>query len=120
MIRLLLAFCLFAAPALADTTIAPTQRTSVSVSGTIATGGTFQQALPADGSRTGCAIQNQSTHTMLFYLGTTAAANAAAAGIQVAPGAIFNCSAWGPVALTDAVQVETSTTADAFFGFYQH
>jgi hypothetical protein len=119
MTRLLLALCLFAAPALADTTVVPTQRTSVSVSGTITTGNTFQDALGADGNRTGCAIQNTSTHTMYFYLGPKASATTGNS-IQVSPNGIFNCSAWGPVALTDEVAITTSTTGDTFAGFYQH
>jgi len=120
MIRLILALCLFAAPALADTTIAPTQRTSVSVSGTIATGGTFQSIMAADANRTGCVIQNTSTHTMNVNFGPTASATTSNT-LQVPAGGFFYCSAGQtPVALTDNVAITTSTTGDTFAGFYQH
>ena len=121
MIRLALALCLLAAPALADTTIAPTQRTSVSVNGTITTGNTFQSIMAADANRTGCVFQNTSTHTMYVYFGPTASATTSNSLQVAANGGLFYCSAGQtPVALTDNVAITTSTTGDTFVGFYQH
>lgn len=121
MLRVLLAALLLAAtPALADTTIAPGQRTSTSVSGTITTGNTFQSIMAADLNRTGCVIQNTSTHTMYVYFGATASATTSNS-LQVSAGGFIYCSAGNtPVALTDNVAITTSTTGDTFVAFYQH
>jgi hypothetical protein len=112
-------FLALCAAALADTTIAPGQRTSVAASGTITLGGTFQQWLPQNANRTGCYLQNTSTHTLFVFLGATATASLTNT-IQVAPGGAFSCaSPGGTIVVTDAIQITTSTTSDPFVGFWQ-
>ena len=118
---LLLALSLATVPALADTTVAPTQRTTIMGSGTIGTGGTFQSIMAADLNRTGCIIQNTSTHTMYVYFGATASATTSNT-FQVAAGGTIYCGAGGNsvVALTDNVAITTSTTSDTFVFAFQH
>ena len=118
---LLLALSLATIPALADTTVAPTQRTTVMGNGTIGTGGTFQSIMAADANRTGCIIQNTSTHIMYVYFGATASATTSNS-FQVAANGILYCGAGGSgiVALTDNVAITTSTTSDTFVFAFQH
>jgi len=120
-IAFLLALSLATFPALADTTVAPTQRTTIMGSGTIGTGGTFQSIMAADLNRTGCIIQNTSTHTMYVYFGATASATTSNT-FQVAAGGTIYCGAGGNsvVALTDNVAITTSTTSDTFVFAFQH
>jgi len=118
---LLLALSLATVPALADTTVAPGQRTTVMGSGTIASGNTFQSVMAADLNRTGCVIQNTSTHTMYVYFGATASATTSNS-FQVAANGFIYCGAGGSgvVALTDNVAITTSTTSDTFVFAFQH
>jgi len=120
-IAFLLALSLATVPALADTTVAPTQRTTVMGNGTIGTGGTFQSIMAADLNRTGCIIQNTSTHTMYVYFGATASATTSNT-FQVAAGGTIYCGAGGNsvVALTDNVAITTSATSDTFVFAFQH
>ena len=105
----------------ADVTISPGQRTTVQSNGTIATGNTFQSIMAADLNRTGCIIQNTSTHTMYVYFGATASATTSNS-FQVPAGAFIYCGAGGnaALALTDNVAITTSTTSDTFVFAYQH
>ena len=118
---LLLALSLATVPALADTTIAPGQRTTVMGSGTIATGGTFQSVMAADLNRTGCIIQNTSQRTMYVYFGATASATTGNS-FQVPAGGSIYCGAGGngTLALTDNVAITTTTTSDTFVFAFQH
>ena len=118
---LLLALSLATVPALADTTVAPGQRTTVMGSGTIASGNTFQSVMAADLNRTGCVIQNTSTHTMYVYFGATASATTSNS-FQVSANGFIYCGAGGSgvVALTDNVAITTSTTSDTFVFAFQH
>jgi len=118
---ILLALSLATVPALADTTVAPTQRTTVMGSGTIGTGGTFQSIMAADANRTGCIINNTSTHIMYVYFGATASATTSNS-FQVPAGGFMYCGAGGNsvVALTDNVAITTSTTSDTFVFAFQH
>ena len=117
----LLALSLATVPALADTTVAPTQRTTIMGSGTIGTGNTFQSIMAADANRTGCIIQNTSTHIMYVYFGATASATTSNS-FQVPAGGFMYCGAGGNsvVALTDNVAITTSTTSDTFVFAFQH
>ena len=121
LIGFLLALSLATVPALADTTVAPTQRTTIMGSGTIATGNTFQSIMAADANRTGCIIQNTSTHIMYVYFGATASATTSNT-FQVPAGGFIYCGAGGSgvVALTDNVAITTSTTSDTFVFAFQH
>jgi hypothetical protein len=118
--------CVLAQPCImvdarADVTVAPTQRTTVMGNGTIATGNTFQSIMAADLNRTGCIIQNTSTHTMYVYFGATASATTSNT-FQVPAGGFIYCGAGGSgvVALTDNVAITTSTTSDTFVFAFQH
>ena len=116
-VAVFLALC---AAALADTTIAPGQRTSVSASGTITLGGTFQQLMAANLNRTGCFIQNTSTHILYVFFGATASATLTNS-IQVPVGGSVTCSIQGgAITLTDNIAITTSTTSDPFVAFYQN
>jgi hypothetical protein len=82
-------------------------------SGTIATGGSFQQVFAANSSRVGCWIQNPATATevlkVYFQQGTATLAKAT----DLSPGAGFNCQFGGAV-VTGAISVEAATTTHAF------
>lgn len=87
----------------------PTTQTA----GTVTTGGTFQQVLGANPSRTSCLIQNTSAHTAYVYwlaTGTPSLTNA----VQVQAGASFFCIAPSGAPIRTAIQWTTSTTGDAF------
>ena len=120
-LSLLALLSLAVVPALADTTVAPTQRTTIMGNGTIGTGGTFQSIMAADLNRTGCIINNTSTHIMYVYFGATASATTSNS-FQVPAGGFMYCGAGGNsvVALTDNVAITTSTTSDTFVFAFQH
>jgi len=121
-LSLLLALSLATVPALADTTIAPGQRTTVMGSGTIATGGTFQSVMATDLDRTGCTIQNTTTSDKMYvYLGATASATTSNS-FQVPAGGFFYCGAGGnsAIAITDNVAITMPTTSDTFVFSFQH
>lgn len=94
---------------------------STPIGGTVTTGGTYQQVLPQNLARFGCAIQNQSSGTEFFYLGSTANANSAgtsagASGVsEVLPSGWFYCGSPGNV-VGDAVQITSATTGAQFAG----
>ena len=94
---------------------------STPIGGTVTTGGTYQQVLAQNLARFGCAIQNQSSGTEFFYLGSTANANSAgtsagASGVsEVSPLGWFYCASSGDVA-GDAVQVTSATMGAQFAG----
>jgi hypothetical protein len=94
--------------------VAPGVRASVTASGTITLGGTFQTLITNAQSRSGCLLQNTSTHTLYVYLGTLAAATTANS-FQLTPGQIFSCaSPGGTIIVSDTINITTSTTADTF------
>lgn len=81
--------------------------------GTVTTGGTFQQVLPANPSRTSCLIQNTSAHTAYVYwlaTGTATLLNT----LQILAGASFACINPSGAPIRTAIQWTTSTTGDAF------
>jgi hypothetical protein len=85
--------------------------------GTIAITNTFQQALAGNGTRKGCTIQNQGTHTMYVFPGTTAAATTAAS-LLLQSGQIFMCQSTGSSVITDPINI-TGTAGDAFVVYEQ-
>ena len=103
-----------AAPAVAQTTNAPTINGSVSIT----TGNTFQQALPAVGTppaiRRSLTVQNNNTTTdaCWVYLGVTANATKANS-IELLQGNSY--SRYFPYVPSDAVQVTCATTADTVY-----
>ena len=87
--------------------------------GTIASTGTFQLALAANGSRKGCIIQNQSTGGNVMEVATTSAGTDAliiGSGTGGA-GNTFNCQAF-VASLGDPLYI-TGTGGDAFVVWYQ-
>ena len=81
-------------------------------SGTIATGGTFQTALASNVNRKGCLLSNTSAHTMYVFLGALASATEGKS-VTVAAGGTFSCN-YGPIIVTDNVNITTSTSTDTF------
>ena len=99
-------------PADAQSIQAPPSR---NVSGTITTGGSFQQIAPsAPGTRGGCLIVNPptATETLYVYFGPTASATTSNA-YPVSAGGGISCGQ-GPNLVADAIQVEAATTGHAF------
>ncbi len=93
-------------------TTSPAGAASTQAAGTVTLGATFQTALAASSTRLGCTIQNTSTHTMYVFVGTLGSATTGNS-YQVPPNGTFACNA-GPIVLTGAVNLTTSTTADTF------
>lgn len=93
-------------------TTSPVAGTTTTVGSTVTLGATFQTALAASSTRLGCTLQNTSTHTMYVYVGTLGSATTGNS-FQVPPNGTFSCNA-GPVVLTGAVNLTTSTTADTY------
>lgn len=119
----LLAVALWLTPHLvwaqSSVTTYPLSGPTPNVSGTITTGGTFQQAAAAvnPGGRFSIDFQNRSGNgdACYLYFGTTAAANTAGTGkaIKVADGQEYLRS--NGAIPSDAVQVTCTTTSDAFY-----
>lgn len=92
---------------------------TVSVSGTIASTGTYQLALAANANRRGCIFQNQSTASHTMSLST---ASNGANPIIIAPGAsgagaTFNCSSFVS-SIGDPLYV-TGTAGDSYVIWWQ-
>jgi hypothetical protein len=83
-------------------------------SGTVTTGGTFQQIIAANGARNNCTVQNPTTATEVLYVyfGSTGAATTGKS-FTLSPGMSISCIA-GNTRLTAAVNVTAPTTAHAF------
>jgi hypothetical protein len=81
--------------------------------GTVTTGGTFQQVLAANTSRTQCTIQNTSTHTAYAYWLTSGTASLLNS-LQISAGGLFQCASSSAGPIQTAIQWTTSTTADPF------
>lgn len=101
----------------------PYQVPSQPQSGTIASGGTFQQWLPAQSSRVGCTLENPTTATEVMYVfviarGQTLASASTATSYSISAGGFFNCSING-IVITDAIAIEAATTSHAFIGNLQ-
>lgn len=89
---------------------APYGKSTVQVKVTIAVTSTFQTALAASSLRLGCLIQNNGTHTMYVFFGTSTPADLTTS-IQLAAGQAVQCStATGGIA-TDLIQI-TGTSGD--------
>ena len=93
--------------------------TSTDASGTVATGGTFQSVLAANGNRKGCTIQNPTTasEVLYVYFGPNASATTANS-FSLAAGAAVSCAISG-IILDDNVSVTGATTGHAFTVKYQ-
>lgn len=114
---LALSFAMVERPAFAG---APQAPASQNVSGTVTTGGTFQQIIPsAPGTRAGCLIENPTTASEVLYVffGPTASATTSNSFV-LAAGAAITCGS-GPYTVTDAVQVTGATTGHAFIASFQ-
>lgn len=85
--------------------------TNTQAGSTIAVTNTFQTAIAANATRTGCLVQNQSSRTQYVYFGTVAAASLAASW-QVPAGGSISCNAPG-VVISTAVAI-TGTATDAY------
>ncbi len=122
MFRILVCLALLAlgSAARADTVVHPGGRTSIPASATITLGGTFQPLFVANPDRSGCLVQNTSTHTLYVFLGPIATATLALS-FQLAPQQIFSCAnPGGTIVVTDAISITTSTTSDTFAAFSQN
>ena len=119
LIRAVIAFLalLLAAPAFADPVTAPP---SQNFSGTITTGGTFQQVVPsAYNTRKGCLVMNPPSATENLYVFFGPAASATTSNsIGLTPNSWASC-AIGPVVVGDAIQVEAPTTSHAYIAVIQ-
>lgn len=109
-----LALLLLPLHAWADVVVAPGVRASVVASSTITLGGTFQTLITNAQSRSGCLLQNTSTHTLYVYMGTLASATTALS-FQLTPGQTFSCAGpGGTIVVSDTINITTSTSADTF------
>jgi hypothetical protein len=98
--------CLLSAGADAQTYPHATQSTG----GTVSVANTYQVALPANGGRNGCEIQNTSAAVELL---STSATPTTATSIQLAAGATFNCRI-GDLALSDQISITSGTLGSSF------
>lgn len=78
---------------------------------TISVTNTFQQVLPKDDDRHGCAIQNNGTHTMYVFFGPISNATLTNS-FQLVAGQPIYCSNY-PIVLTSQVSI-TGTATDAY------
>lgn len=76
---------------------------------TISVTNTFQTALAGSGSRSGCLIQNNGTHTMYVFFGSTTPGDTSTS-FQLGAGQSISCLASG-VVLTDPILI-TGTAND--------
>lgn len=111
-----------AIPAQAQTTVVtqPQPVTTGNKSGTIASGGTYQQILPADTStrgRVGCTVINNGTHTMYVFFGPIASATHNTS-VQLTAGQPAYCSTGNGGVLKDQVSID-GTTSDVFYAAVQ-
>lgn len=117
-----LLFMAIGAQAQTITLIKPLGVNTTNGSGTITSGGTFQQVFGATnnvpGGRNGCTIQNNGTHTMYVFAGPIATATDAKAA-QVTAGSTYYCTLNnGTVAIQDQISID-GTTADVFYAAQQ-
>lgn len=90
---------------------------STNISGTVTTGGTFQQVLAQNSSRKGCLIENPTTATEALYIYASASGTASTTNaFSISPGSAFSCSSAGGTVIGDAVQVSATTTGHVFVG----
>jgi hypothetical protein len=90
-------------------TIAPLGVTSTDDSGTIATGGAYQQVIAPSGTRKGCLIQNPSTATEVLNVKF----GSMASPYTLAPGQSIGCLA-GSVVLQDLITATAATNGHAY------
>ena len=83
---------------------------------TTGVGGAFQSVLAANPNRFGCAVQNNSAHTIYVFFGVLASATTGKSAV-LTPGATAYCNV-GPVVLIDQVSV-SGTSGDAFYASQQ-
>ena len=83
---------------------------------TVASGGAFQQVIPA-GNKYDCVIQNPSaaTETLFVYFGPIGSATTGGS-INLAAGAAVSCSSNGAIR-SDQVSVTATTTGHAFVAY---
>lgn len=82
-------------------------------SGTITTGGTFQQVFAQNLTRVGCFIQNPTSATEPLFIHWTTASPTTNNSASLGPGSSFSCGGNNTV-VTGAIQVTATTTAHAF------
>lgn len=92
------------------------QLTTLNASGSITSGGTYQQIFAAQG-RNGCVVQNNGSSTQYVYFGPIAGATHARSWILPA-GASVNCNVFGPAVIADQVSIDGST-GDTFYAAQQ-
>lgn len=110
--RIVLSAAAAAIAVLAALTIATAQQHDTLQQGsTISVTNTFQQVLPKDENRHGCAIQNNGTHTMYVFFGPIANATTSNA-FQLAAGQPIYCGNYQTV-LTSQISI-TGTSGDAY------
>ena len=94
---------------------------SINLSGTITTGGTFQQIQGLTNNRNGCTVQNLASVTsgdlQYVYFGTCTSATTSNSVI-LQPQQSVSCGVAGNITLKDPVCI-TGTTSDAFFANFQ-
>lgn len=105
--RLLAAALLCALTALAHASVL------VDASGTVTSGGTSQQVMPANLSRTYLMCQNPITATETLFVSVDTAASTSAGSIELAPGGTVTWTVGGFIP-TGAVFVTAATTAHRF------
>lgn len=90
---------------------------STNISGTVTTGGTFQQVLAQSNTRKGCLIENPTTATEALYVYASASGSPSTSNaFSIAPGSAFSCASPGGTVIGDAIQVTATTTAHVFVG----
>lgn len=87
-------------------------RPSTDISGTVTTGGTYQQIAPSNLNRQDCFVQNPTTATEILSLKLITAAGAMSQAITLAAG-----SSWDSSGASDAIEVTGATTGHAFAGY---
>lgn len=120
MVGLLLGLGASAAVAQSTVVTQPQEVTTTNASGTIASGGTYQQIWPRESAtrgRVGCTIINQSTHTMFVFAGPIASATHANS-VQLAANQAFYCSTGNGGVLRDQISID-GTTADTYYAAIQ-
>lgn len=87
----------------------PLNAASTDASGTVTTGGTYQQIIASNTTRKGCMVQNPTTATEVLNVRV-----GATTVFGLTAGSIFNCATPAGVVITDAIFVTSATAAHAF------
>lgn len=98
----------------------PNASTTTNDSGTITTGGTFQQIAAASTSRLSLDVQNlNASDSCYIYFGTTAAANSAGVNSAIKVAASQEYLRSSGAIPSDAIQITCSTNSDKFYAAVQ-